>query len=150
MGNHHLIEAAEQVASAAAHLLTQARLGAFRQGIADEWKQARLRERARVAGLVRCVFGDPFSPPGTADPAWLAWEGGLVVKLARSIYDSQQVEDLPVLADALVDAGCGDEEMLGHLRSPGPHARVSRPGLAAEEIVTDFQETVRWAWTSSP
>jgi hypothetical protein len=30
---------------------------------------------------------------------------------------------LTVLADALEDAGCTDADLLGHLRSPGPHVR---------------------------
>ncbi len=33
------------------------------------------------------------------------------------------VARLPVLADALEDAGCADAELLGHLRGPGPHVR---------------------------
>jgi hypothetical protein len=28
---------------------------------------------------------------------------------------------LPLLADALEDAGCSDAEILSHLHSPGPH-----------------------------
>ena len=30
---------------------------------------------------------------------------------------------LPILADALEDAGCGDVDILAHLRGPGPHVR---------------------------
>jgi hypothetical protein len=39
---------------------------------------------------------------------------------------------MPVLADALEDAGCGDAELLGHLRGPGPHAR----GCFALDLLT--------------
>ena len=40
-----------------------------------------------------------------------------------SIYDQRAVNRLPLLADALEDAGCTDADLLGHLRSPGPHVR---------------------------
>ena len=32
-------------------------------------------------------------------------------------------EAMPILADALEEAGCANEEILGHLRGPGPHTR---------------------------
>jgi hypothetical protein len=43
--------------------------------------------------------------------------------LAEGIYADRAWDRLPVLADALEDAGCGDPAVLGHLRGPGPHAR---------------------------
>jgi ATP-dependent Clp protease ATP-binding subunit ClpC len=54
---------------------------------------------------------------------WLAWNGGTVAMLARGIKESYRWQDLPVLADALEDAGCADPEILGHCRSPGKHVR---------------------------
>jgi hypothetical protein len=56
-------------------------------------------------------------------PEWLAWNDGVAVQLARTIYDTRRFEDMPVLADALEEAGCADAGLLGHIRSPGPHAR---------------------------
>jgi hypothetical protein len=76
----------------------------------------------RQADILRDVFGNPFRPPAI-DPAWLRWDQGTVVKLARALYDEQAFDRLPVLADALEDAGCADAELLGHLRGPGPHVR---------------------------
>jgi hypothetical protein len=61
-----------------------------------------------------------------ADPAWLAWNGGTVGRLAADIDDSHDFGRLPLLADALEDAGCNDAELLGHLRLPGPHVRGCR------------------------
>ncbi len=62
--------------------------------------------------------------PSAADsPAWLSWNGGAVEGLARSIESEQAFERLPLLADALEDAGCTDAALLGHCRGPGPHAR---------------------------
>jgi hypothetical protein len=80
-------------------------------------------ESARLqADLLRDVFGNPFRPPAL-DPAWLRRDQGTVVKVARAIYEGPAFERLPVLADALEDAGCGEEQFLGHLRSAGPHVR---------------------------
>jgi hypothetical protein len=70
---------------------------------------------------LRCLF-NPFRPV-PADPAWLAWNGGTVRKLSQAIYEERAFDRLPVLADALEDAGCSDSDLLGHLRGPGPHAR---------------------------
>jgi hypothetical protein len=43
--------------------------------------------------------------------------------LAQAIYEDRAFDRLPVLADALEDAGCTNSDLLGHLRGPGPHAR---------------------------
>src|SRR5205085_2535660 len=77
---------------------------------------------ARQCALLRELFGNPFRPVA-AERAWLAWEGGTVVGLARAIYDERAFERLPILADALEEAGCTDERMLGHCRSGGEHVR---------------------------
>jgi hypothetical protein len=82
-------------------------------------KEAADAERAAQANVLRDVFGNPFRLV-SADPAWRTPH---VVKLAQAIYDEHRFQDLPVLADALEEAGCDRTEVLGHLRSPGPHVR---------------------------
>ncbi len=72
--------------------------------------------------FIRDIFGNPFRPTA-ADPAWLLWADGTVPNLARSIYDDRAFHRLPLLADALEDAGCADRSILAHCRGPGPHAR---------------------------
>jgi hypothetical protein len=72
--------------------------------------------------LIRDVFGNPFRPVGI-DPAWLAWNDGAIRKLAEGIYRERALSRLPVLADALEEAGCSEADVLGHLREPGPHTR---------------------------
>ena len=57
------------------------------------------------------------------DPGWLRHPDVEVKKLARLIYAEHAFTELPVLADALEEAGCDDGELLKHLRGPGPHAR---------------------------
>jgi hypothetical protein len=71
--------------------------------------------------LLFCLFGDP-TRPRTAKPSWLAWSGGLVGRLAKVIWDGRTFEDLPILADALEEAGCDDACVLSHCRQAGGHA----------------------------
>ena len=70
--------------------------------------------------IIRDLF--PLSPV-RIDPAWFAWEQGQLSRLALAIYEEEQFQDLPILADALEEAGCNDPLLLGHARSPGPHYR---------------------------
>lgn len=86
--------------------------------ISDSKGNSRDRDVDTVEPLQACVLGPPNRPP--ADPAWLT---GDVVALARGIQSDGAFERLPVLADALMDAGCDDADILGHCRSGGPHAR---------------------------
>jgi hypothetical protein len=79
-------------------------------------------EQFGQAALLRCIFGNPFHPaPPVA--AWLAWNEGTIPRLAQTIYDERQFEVLPVLADALEDAGCADVALLDHCRSQQEHVR---------------------------
>jgi hypothetical protein len=78
-------------------------------------------EARAQAALVRDVFGGLFH----SEPVYLAGvvEHPAVLPLARAIYQDRSFAELPVLADALEDAGCTDEEMLEHCREPGEHVR---------------------------
>jgi hypothetical protein len=71
------------------------------------------------AALFRCVFGNPFQPVGV-DTAWRMPD---VKRLAEAIYNERAFDRLPILADALEQAGCHDNQLLGHCRRPGPHVR---------------------------
>ena len=71
---------------------------------------------------VRDIFGNPFRPI-TIDPAWLTWHGGLLVSMSQQMYASRDFRDMPVLADALEEAGCQDQDILAHCRSGGEHVR---------------------------
>jgi hypothetical protein len=57
------------------------------------------------------------------DPGWLAWGSGAVVRLARAIRAGRAFDRLPILADALQEAGCQDAALLSHCRRPGPHGK---------------------------
>ena len=78
--------------------------------------------RAVQADLLREIFGNPFRP-AVIDPYWRAWNDGAVIHLAQAIYDERAFDRLPILADALEDAGCALVELLAHLRGAGPHVR---------------------------
>jgi hypothetical protein len=84
--------------------------------------------------LLREFVGNPFRPV-RVEPAWLRWAGGTVVKLAQAIYEERAFDRLPILADALEEAGCDNGDILAHLRSPGPHVR----GCWAVDLLTGRQ-----------
>lgn len=73
--------------------------------------------------LLLCVLGNPFQPVPPLAPDWLRWNEATVVRLAQSIYDDRAFNRLPILADALEEAGCTNPEMLNHCRGEGPHVR---------------------------
>ncbi len=83
-------------------------------------------EWGRHCLLARDIFGNPFRPVAVG-PACLTPQ---VAALARAAYVQRELPAgsldgtrLAVLADALEEAGCTEEALLGHLRGPGPHVR---------------------------
>src|SRR5262249_7533339 len=70
--------------------------------------------------LVREIFGNPFRQT-EVDPGWLDTHSGLARKLAGGVYLDSAFDRLPILADALEDAGCTDDTLLSHLRQPECH-----------------------------
>jgi hypothetical protein len=73
--------------------------------------------------LVRDIFGNPFHQPQPLPSSVFRWTDGTVGRIAEAIYAERAFDRLPILADALLDAGCDDEQLMAHLRSPGPHVR---------------------------
>jgi hypothetical protein len=109
----------EVAAGWVAHLAADAR---DRPGIHRSYAPT-AKPSPRQCQHLRDIFGPlPFRSVAL-DPAWLAWSGGTVVNLAQAINDGRRFGDLPILADALEEAGCTDADILVHLRSPGPHVR---------------------------
>jgi hypothetical protein len=76
-----------------------------------------------LASLMRDIFGNPYHSAPAINPQWLDWQAGTVVKLAQIIYDKRRFADLPILADALEEAGCDNPDILAHCRSGGEHVR---------------------------
>ena len=73
--------------------------------------------------LLGCIFGPPFGPLPSLDPSCAAWHDGTVRRLAEAIYTEGAFHQLPVLGDALEEAGCQDEIILRHCRQPLAHVR---------------------------
>jgi hypothetical protein len=72
--------------------------------------------------FLKCVAGNPFRPV-TISPAILGWSGAMIRRLAQAIYEERAFDRLPILADALEEAGCDNNDILSHLRESGPHVR---------------------------
>jgi hypothetical protein len=77
-------------------------------------------ERSAQFRLLGDILG-PADRPRAADPRWLTWNHGTVPAVARHIDGDRAYYDLPILADALEDAGCSDRDILSHCRSGGEH-----------------------------
>jgi hypothetical protein len=81
------------------------------------------RELFDVRGILRDIVGPlPFRPL-SIDRGLTERNEGDVRKLAQAIYDGRDFGCLPILADALEDAGLDNAEVLGHCREPGRHCR---------------------------
>ena len=74
---------------------------------------------ALYARLLHDIVGNPYRPVAF-DPAWLTSD---VLAMCRGMYESRDFAAMPILADALQDAGCAEAAVLAHCRGPGPHVR---------------------------
>jgi hypothetical protein len=85
--------------------------------------------QAVLSVLAKLAGGSPHQPaPPDGNPLpevafEPTWRTEAVVGLSQGIYDDRGFGRLPVLADALEDAGCADADILSHCRGEGPHAR---------------------------
>jgi hypothetical protein len=86
---------------------------------------------ARAAGasgktqcdLLRCIFGNRLRPGPPVPSDVLRWNDATVRRIAQAIYDERRWGDMPLLGDALLDAGCDNDEVLAHCRIGGEHVR---------------------------
>jgi hypothetical protein len=79
-------------------------------------------EKAWQSDTLRDLFGNPFRSI-TLQPYRQSWPGGSIPMLAKAIYEDRTFSHLPVLADALEEAGCDNSDILSHLRGGGEHVR---------------------------
>jgi hypothetical protein len=80
-------------------------------------------ESPHLASLVREVYGNPFRSALALADAILAWNNGAVRRIAEAIYSEGTFDRVPILADALQEAGFDNADILNHCRGPGPHVR---------------------------
>jgi hypothetical protein len=92
--------------------------------------QAGIAERHGQCTLLRDIIGNTFRPSPPLPAAVLAWSNRTVPRIAQGIYDERQMPQgtldnarLAILADALLDAGCDDEDLITHCRSHEAHVR---------------------------
>jgi hypothetical protein len=100
----------------------KARVEAHRTEIQEIWRDGMC--------LLKEIAGNPFRPV-EFDSAWRTVD---VMLLARGIYDEKAFDRMPILADAMQDAGCESAEILNHLRDP--HATHVR-GCWALDLVLE-------------
>jgi hypothetical protein len=107
----------------AAFAWAQARTGYGQQkGYGETFDEAVKARLAVHAAWLRDIFNNPFQSVAV-DPIWVTWNGDTVKHLAKEIYDDRAFDRLPILADALEEAGCADADILAHCRGGGDHVR---------------------------
>jgi hypothetical protein len=112
-----LVEVGNRVASAAVQERTGSSL--FAPAAPAAFDAATAEQSLAMRAVAWEVVGNPFRPVAF-NPAWRT---DTVLALARHAYDRRDFSALPILADALQDAGCDSEDVLNHCRGAGPHAR---------------------------
>jgi hypothetical protein len=90
----------------------------FAYNITDDAERFGITFEAQ-ARLVHDLVGNPFRPANLNS----SWRTSNVTALAQSIYEDRAFDRLPILADALEDAGCDNADILNHCRQPGEHVR---------------------------
>lgn len=85
-----------------------------------EWKPE--NESVEQCRLARDIFFNPFRQL-RFNSQWLSWNHGVIERMARTIYDEQRYQDVPVLGDAFEEAGCREAVILDHCHQPGEHVR---------------------------
>jgi hypothetical protein len=122
-------EVAEYAITAVASAVSQDRVeeaaeaAAVSAGLARthcRWKEGKDEERKWQTGVLRDIIPTPFCPI-TINPTLLAKNNSGARKIAQSIYDDRAFDRMPILADALEEAGCTDAVILNHCRQPGEH-----------------------------
>ncbi len=116
----NLLWAAEEVVTRVAVATGHAAESMFAENYSPERQEAVMWvKRAELARNLRDIFGNPFHPVTFLSE----WRTSTVLALAQQMYDSRDFSAMPILADALQDAGCADEALLAHCREPGAHVR---------------------------
>jgi hypothetical protein len=82
-------------------------------GTPDENEPQYQAEFAAHAAFVRDIFGNPFRPTAFSS----AWRTSTALALAKQMYESRDFSAMPILADALQDAGCDNDDILNHCRN---------------------------------
>jgi hypothetical protein len=111
---------------------------------------------ASLAALLRDVVGDPFDDrfrrltPGSTAADVARWLTPTVLSLVQAAYDDRPLPDgtldpdrLLMLSDALEEAGCADQGLLGHLRGRERCPRCGGTGTVTTDL-RDWAGPTRW------
>lgn len=95
----------------------------------EDFQKTETEIRRAITNILQDIFGNPFRPV-TIAPTILTWHDSTIPRLAQAIYDDRQLPSgtfdpvrMNILADALLDAGCDNEDIIAHCRSDKPHVR---------------------------
>ena len=95
-------------------------LCAFGSNSRPDWDAGYDAEERNQVALARDIFGNPFRPVAFEPD----WRTSTAVAIAKQMYDARDFGAMPILADALQDAGCENEDVLTHCRDAmGVHVR---------------------------
>jgi hypothetical protein len=86
-------------------------------------RRAKVTHSAMLCDLIRDIFGPLLFRSVERDPHWLSWNDATIPKLAQAIYEERAFDRMPILADALEEAGCTNQDILTHCRSGDEHVR---------------------------
>jgi hypothetical protein len=89
----------------------------------SSYERLPVHQNKQLCDLIRDIFGNPLRELPSVALAWPAWNDSTVHKMAQAIFADHSFDHLPILADALADAGCDNTDILSHCRGPGPHVR---------------------------
>lgn len=115
----HAVEHLTRRVSHNAQRVTDPCATAAASGANGDWTAAYRAEHAVHVVLAHDIFGNPFRPVSFLPE----WRTSTVVSLAKSLYESRDFGPMPLLADAIQDAGCEHADILDHCRGAGPHVR---------------------------
>jgi hypothetical protein len=133
VGRHVLSELAWAVAYAAGAVVEAAAVGGrvaaaaveARTGVVlmvpvpgAEFDRATAAQAALMRSVVWEVAGNPFRAIDFGP-----WRTDTAVLLAKQMYESREFGAMPILADALQDAGCDADDVLRHCREGERHVR---------------------------
>ena len=116
-------EAATVVAAGAEHLVPGDVIAACRRASASQpdrsSEEQRIEDARWQSMLLRDVFGNPFRAINFSSD----WRTASAIAVASEMYDAQDFGSMSILADALLDAGSDDADILDHCRGAHMHLR---------------------------
>lgn len=115
-----MLNAAAGAANHAAFLLENPESVSLPRISINEIPASNAKECCWQCDVLRCIVGCRPLHPNAFDPAW---RSTTVMQLALHIYEQRAFEHMPILSDALIDAGCTDQDIIDHCRASGPHGR---------------------------